>query len=695
MTEDLHSPRLISFGVFEVDLQAGELRKAGMKLKLTGQPFQVLAILLEHAGDVVTREELQEQLWPDTFVDIERNLNSAINKIREALGDSAENPRWVETLPRRGYRFIGQTNGRRRTKGISGRSNWLKNVGWIVAGSACAIAAVYFYRGFRDVKKSEAMTPIPFTAYPGLEECPTFSPDGSQIAFAWNGDLDPAAKTFDVYVKVVGSENLSRLTHHPSEFVCPAWSPDGTQIAFHRLAGADSGVYVVPARGGTERKLKSTRIPFHVSVPISWSPDGEWIAYVESLPPAGDQRVFLLSVETLESKQIAHTPRCLHEGLPAFSHSGRDLAYACMHGSREYAIYSVAPSGGSPKLVAAYPDFTGGIAWTADDDRIVFSQEAPNVDELYEAVVATGALRRIPFLHDGSWPAISPKGEMLAYSVSSDNVNIWRKDLAHPEAPAVKLISSTRGQGAAQYSPDGKRIAFQSSRAGISDVWISDADGGNLVRVSNFDDVGGSPRWSLDGSKIAFDLRRPGHGEVYIVDLADFVPRKLKTDKSNISLPSWSHDGKWIYFISDELTGQRVYRCPATGGNATALSALDAAWAEESFDSKTLYFAPRAVNATLESTSPERFGTESVVDGLPPVKLDSLWTIAPGGIYFVPADSPRSLRYFNFATKQIRRIFEIQKDFNRGLSVSPDGRWVLYSQLDEVNSDIMLVHHFR
>jgi len=107
MAETQSSPRLVRFGTFEADLQTGELRKDGVKLKFSGQPFQVLAILLERAGDVVTREELQKRLWPDTFVDVERNLNTAVNKIREVLGDSAESPRFIETLPRRGYRFIG------------------------------------------------------------------------------------------------------------------------------------------------------------------------------------------------------------------------------------------------------------------------------------------------------------------------------------------------------------------------------------------------------------------------------------------------------------------------------------------------------------------------------------------------------------------------------------------------------------
>src|ERR1700691_2325471 len=106
MAEAARQLRLLRFGDFEVDLRSGDLRKAGVKLKFGGQPFQVLTILLERPGEVLTREELQKRLWPDTFVDVERNLNTAINKIREVLGDSAESPRFIETLSRRGYRFI-------------------------------------------------------------------------------------------------------------------------------------------------------------------------------------------------------------------------------------------------------------------------------------------------------------------------------------------------------------------------------------------------------------------------------------------------------------------------------------------------------------------------------------------------------------------------------------------------------------
>ena len=107
MVDAFHSPHLVRFGVFEVDLQSGELRKSGLRIKLQEQPFQVLSMLLEHPGEIVHREDLRAKLWPaDTFVDFEHGLNAAINKLREALGDSADNPRFVETLHRRGYRFI-------------------------------------------------------------------------------------------------------------------------------------------------------------------------------------------------------------------------------------------------------------------------------------------------------------------------------------------------------------------------------------------------------------------------------------------------------------------------------------------------------------------------------------------------------------------------------------------------------------
>ena len=187
MAEFERQLRLLRFENFEVDLRTGELRKAGVKLKFGGQPFQVLSILLEHPGEVVTRDELQKRLWPDTFVDVDHNLNTAINKIREVLGDSAESPRFVETLPRRGYRFIGELEAPVQPiaepvvavepdRGPHSRRVWSKIAAAVLAVLVFALGALAVYRWYRPqrAKEQEALTAVPFTALSGQATAPAF-----------------------------------------------------------------------------------------------------------------------------------------------------------------------------------------------------------------------------------------------------------------------------------------------------------------------------------------------------------------------------------------------------------------------------------------------------------------------------------------------------------------------------------------
>jgi Tol biopolymer transport system component len=597
-----------------------------------------------------------------------------------------------------------------RANHIADGLKWLKLGAWIVAASVCAVVAVYAYSRLRHHEEPTTFTPVPFTSFPGHELFPTFSPDGSQITFAWDGDPANGSKGFDLYAKVIGSENLLRLTHHPSELLAAAWSPDGTQIAFYRIAGADTGIYVIPALGGPEKRLRATthRIDLDSHTPpISWSPDGKWIAFTEWHPQEQGWRLHLLSVETLESKQMPHVAECLQEGVPAFSHSGKQLGYFCVLKAapdNEMGIYSIATAGGSPKLVSKFGTGWGwpaGFVWTADDKSLILSRPRVGNDfELDEVTVADGSLRKLLFGQDAAWPAISAKGDKLAYvSFSPSHVDIWRKDLSHPEAAAVKLISSTHDQNGPQYSPDGKHIAFSSTRGGANEIWMSNADGTNVVQMSDFkNSFSGAPHWSPDSQKLAFDSWESGHPSVYIVDISERMPRKVVCNLSDMATPSWSHDGKWLYLMArtEHAPETRIFRCSASGGDGFELSANPGSFPSESYEEGTLYFLNRKSGA-LDMISLKPPGPESVLIGMPTVSDQTMWTVVSEGIYFEPADSSQSIRYFDFASKQVRQIFRADKDFNAGLSVSPDGRWMLYTQVvdDQNSSNIMLVEHFR
>ena len=253
MPDQVGTSQVIRFATFEVDLQAQELRKAGLRLKLSGQPFQVLAILLEQPGVVVTREELQKRLWPDTFVDVDHNLNTAINKIREALGDSSENPRFVETLPRRGYRFIAPVDGAvmdqipartRRTRRCrsDGGGVWACACRNSVRRITCLHGAgflVYKRRKAPASPKQRTLTRVTFDD--GLQIGATWSPDGRFLAYS----SDRGGK-FDIWVQQVSGGDPVQITKGP-----------GTQLAARLVTRRK--VHCVSLRGGRGRLVRCAR----------------------------------------------------------------------------------------------------------------------------------------------------------------------------------------------------------------------------------------------------------------------------------------------------------------------------------------------------------------------------------------------------------------------------------------------------
>lgn len=694
-------PHFLRFDVFAVDVRAGELRRNGAKVKLQEQPFQVLCALLEHPGELVTREELRSRLWPaDTFVDFDHGLNATIRRLREALGDSAETPRFVETVARRGYRFIGNVEipapsvsaERRRWPGrVTSRK--------IIFGGLAACALALFFFNYRHLFGSKAARSIVIPAVTNIGEkyTPNISPDGQHLAFAWNGGAGPY---FSIYVKLIGSEESLRLTKQASIDFNPVWSPDGRYIAFCRIAQNEPGIYIIPALGGAERRLRKTlweEQEFYETIGsvgrLSWSPDGKRLAFSDRASRNEPPSIFLLELDSLEDRRLTF-PRSRGDFDPAFSPDGRTLAF----NRRGAGIYTVAVLGGEERVISA-GTYYWGLAWTQDGRQIVFADAIWPVSTgwLWKISIHGGVPERLQFGQEGVEPSI--RGSQLAYVRQTANLNIWRKKL-NPLlslSPPDRFISSTRMESGPQFSPDGSKIAFESTRSGAYEVWMCRSDGSDLTQLTHFNSLTGTPRWSPDGQHIAFDSDAPGNTDIFVIDSVGGAPRNHTSEPSQEVVPSWSRDGHWIYFASDRTGSWQVWKMPSTGGPPVQVTRQGGFAALESPDGRFLYYAKGQEVPGLWRI-PTTGGEEAeVISALKPGYW-GYWAVVEDGIYYLDMAPKPGINYFDITTLRSTRVFDL---VNRppwgapGLAISPDKKTILYTQMDALNSDIILVENFR
>jgi dipeptidyl aminopeptidase/acylaminoacyl peptidase len=259
----------------------------------------------------------------------------------------------------------------------------------------------------------------------------------------------------------------------------------------------------------------------------------------------------------------------------------------------------------------------------------------------------------------------------------------------------VKLIASTREEEDPKYSPDGSRIVFDSMRSGHNEIWVCNADGSNPVQLTWLESVSGSPRWFPDGRRIVFDSDKEGQVEIYVIDITTLVPRRLTNESSDDVTPSVSHDGKWIYFSSKRTGRLEVWSMPTEGGEAVQVTRQGGYLPFESLDGKVVYYLKDQDVWKV----PVAGGEESRVLG----PIVGVFAVGADGIYFNELGTPGfsvlkgkfSLKFFSFAKGTAEKVFDLKYLPAWGLSVSPDGRYVLTSQVDPFVRDLMLVENFR
>jgi Tol biopolymer transport system component len=585
-------------------------------------------------------------------------------------------------------------------------------IGWVVPVLLICVLA-FFY--FRSIPQSPAFyTSVPLTSYVGSEICPSFAPDGERVAFAWNGEKQD---NFDIYVRQIGDGTLLRLTSDPKPDLSPAWSPDGRTIAFLRFNSDDRAEVLLMSSvaASPPKSLAAITAPMTLYPQLkflAWSPDNKWLVVSDGPSYGGVMGLFLLSVETGEKRALTLPPKDYDDVDPAFSLDGRHLAFARYRGGGTVAsdLYVLSLSvdlqpQGSPERLTFYNGHSASPVWTSDGRALLFTRSEQPGNHSVWRISLSGARKSepVPLSVDSSCVLdLARRGGRLVYTREISNVNVWGMDLSPPNGRSGRInnprpwISSSIEAANPQFSPDGQQIAFQSAASGTGEIWICDRDGSHARQLTHMEAViSGFPHWSPDGKEIVFHSRLNGFAGLYLISAEGGTAHRLDTGEADHSDPTWSHDGKWIYFSSRETGDFQVWKVPASGGPAIQVTKGGGSMPLESVDGQYLYYVKLSQNALWRL--PLAGGEESEV--LPAVAaLGTAYALGKQGIYFIRPDgqgSGQELAFLDFANSQVTSLVTIPRAVTFGLALSPDERVILYSQIDQVSSDLMLVENFH
>ena len=633
--------RVVRFGLFEVDLHEAELRKGGIRIKLQDQPFQILTLLLECPGQTVSREELRTKLWPaDTFVDFDHSLNSSIKKLREALGDDSDSPRFIETLHRRGYRFIAPVDGHgahaaERTEQVPAvaaahsESKSLARWQQWTAIAALVVGATALGLWLHPQGSPLRITRIVQLTNNGRRKGDALCTDGPRLYFQENQTI--------VQVSTSGGETVPLPTPFQSHSIFPMdLSVDGAELLVSTRTAEETELplWIVPVLGGSPRRVGDVLVNYDAA---AWSPNGRNIFY------ARGSDLYMLKTDGTDSRKLLTvngTPNYLR-----WSPDGKRVGFTLWDPQgQESAIWEVDADGSNLHQLllswnSPHSECCGG--WTADGKYYVFSATHQNQSGLWALREETGLFHKgsyTPVLLtsgplDFGWNtpsrdgkrifalATQPRGELMKFDaktrqfapylsgisasdtafsrdgewvcyVSVPEGVLWRSKLDGSQK--LQLTLPTMSVMLPRWSPDGKRIAFMGQMQGKTEKnYIVSADGGGLQQLSPGERSEADPEWSPDGNSILYG-RLPNYWIAEPSKAKSLVLLDLKTSQTTeirgsegLYSPRWSPDGRYVatldfdsrkLILFDFKTHQKQELATFVGGVGYPNWSRDGAW---------------------------------------------------------------------------------------------------------------------
>jgi len=605
--------KLVQFGVFELDLQKAELRKQGLRVRLQEQSLKVLQVLLEHPDQIVSREQLRSHIWPaNTFVEFDQGLYSAMARLRDALGDSSESPRFIETVARRGYRFIAPVTvaGAESGQKITSPTEKLRAERFrpvmisLLAGLAGGAILLAIVLGF-DVagvrrwllrRSSSPITQTRLTDFVGLEEFPAISPDGKTVAFTADN-----AGYRQVWERLIAGGKALQMTHDHTDHMYPRWSPDSSRLIYYSppAQGEEQGtLWEISALGGTPRPLGRSVSGADISH------DGEKLAFFQL---SEKNTVQLVTVERLTSSvsMVAELPSSQAYEYPRWSPNDHWIAF---QQSTLYVddISYVSATGGDVHPVTHEGVLMGGLSWQPDGSGIIYSSGRESTAiylptmHLWAVSLNGSPARQMTYGETSLYhPDVDRHGNLVASRLRMQ-YDIWRFPVTGtPRSNTHDAHQLTHETGQVQ-TPNttsaSRELAYLSDDGGHSNIWVLDLASGVSRQITFETDPYvsmGLPMWSPDGSKIAMVSTRGEPGwDTLGVWLVDADGSNLHRLVSRISgYPTWSGDGKWLYYSTTLQGTFHAFKTAVAGGAPVLVRSDNACVSALGPDGSTLYYS--------------------------------------------------------------------------------------------------------
>ena len=559
------------------------------------------------------------------------------------------------------------------------------------------VIIIFFIFNYYSGRALPQMKPIPLVGLEGGAALMHVSPDGKQIAFVGPG---PTIWDSNIFTYQIATDAILQLTDHPGRNWWPVWSADGDYIAYVRFYQGVFTINIMTSFGDKGRRLIRIVDPAYWGRPVSWFPDGKYLAFNESDTIGNKPSIYSISIDRLEKKKLTYPPDGYFDTDPTVSPDGEKIAFSRRLSAVNGNIFVLNLSNNEVQQLTYADNHIAGIAWTADSEDIVFcSNFDGGFNNLWRISASGGRPKPIQFggSSDLIIPTISQHGKRLLYLQETETLNIWKLYLPASEGKELKrsrIIKSLQHNFEAEYSPDGSQIVFISSRTGKKEIWISDGEGKNARQLTFLNAETGAPSWSLpDGKWILFELNINNQYRLYKLRSQGGIPETFDDTKFNNRYPFSSRDGKWIYFLSNRSGTEQIWKMPFQGGEASQVTFNGASsGGGETLDRNWIYYSKEFLG--VYKTSLEK-NEERQVFKFPPFETD--WVLAENGIYytFVKDDTLNCIAYYDFKLDRVTTRYEISKKPVHSLALSPDQRWLLYSQEDQSEATVMLIENFE